>query len=168
MTLADLNRMSKDAFVSALGGIFEHSPWVAERAFPDRPFPTVDALHAAMASAVRRAVDSERMALVRAHPELAGRAALRGDLTTHSSNEQSDAGLRNCSAEELARITELNARYKAKFGFPFIMAVKGYGRAEIIAEFARRIDQDRATELRECLAQIDKIARFRLDALISR
>ena len=168
MTLGDVNQMSRDAFVAALGGVFEHSPWVAERAFPDRPFANVDALHAAMASAVRRAGDGERIALVRAHPELAGKAALRGDLTEHSSNEQSDAGLRNCSPDELARITELNARYKAKFGFPFIMAVKGYERADIIREFTRRIEQDRATELGECLAQIEKIALFRLDALISR
>jgi len=166
MTLADLNRMDEAQFVAALGGVFEHSPWVAERAFGERPFASVGALHAAMVAAVSRAHSSEQLALLRAHPELAGKAAIRGELTADSTREQSGAGLTQCSAEEFATLTDLNRRYNAKFGFPFILAVKGYDRAGILREFARRVEGDRAGEFAECMAQIGKITRFRLDALV--
>ena len=166
MTLSDFNRMDRAQFVAELGGVFEHSPWVAERAFAERPFPSVGALHAAMVAVVARAHPSEQLALLRAHPELAGKAAIRGELTVDSPKEQSGAGLTQCSAEEFATLTELNRRYNAKFGFPFILAVKGYDRAGILREFARRVESDRDTEFAECLAQISKITRFRLDALV--
>lgn len=166
MTLSELNRMDQAQFVAELGGVFEHSPWVAERAFAERPFPSVGALHAAMVAVVARAHRGEQLALLRAHPELAGKAAIRGELTADSNKEQSGAGLTQCSAEEFATLTELNRRYNAKFGFPFILAVKGYDRAGILREFARRVESDRDTELAECLAQVNKITRFRLDALV--
>ena len=166
MTLEELNRMDEAQFVATLGGVFEHSPWVAQRAFAARPFASVAALHAAMVAAVDSAQESEQLALLRAHPELAGKAAIRGELTVDSTKEQSGAGLTQCSAEEFATLTELNRRYNAKFGFPFILAVKGYDRAGILREFARRVDSDRATEFAECLAQVRKITRFRLDALV--
>jgi 2-oxo-4-hydroxy-4-carboxy-5-ureidoimidazoline decarboxylase len=167
MTLAQLNAMSEADFVHALGGVFEHSPWVAQRAFAERPFASVHALHAAMVAAVDRATDTQKLALLRAHPELAGKAAIRGEMTADSVSEQSGAGLAQCSAGEFARLTELNARYNARFGFPFILAVKGYDRAGIIAEFARRVTHDRATEFAECLAQVARIARLRLEALMT-
>jgi len=167
MTLAEINGMEKEAFVGALGGIFEHSPWVAERAFSDRPFASVDALHAAMVAAVARAPESEQLALLRAHPELAGKAAIRGELTADSRNEQSGAGLSQCSPEEFARLAELNRRYNLKFGFPFILAVKGFDRAGILREFARRVEQDRSSESAESLAQIARITRFRLEAFVT-
>lgn len=167
MRLAEINRMDKPAFVDALGGIFEHSPWVAERAFPDRPFASVPALHAAMVAAVEHAPEHEKLALLRAHPELAGKAAVRGELTVDSSNEQSGAGLSQCSPEEFALLTDLNRRYNVKFGFPFILAVKGHDRASVIREFARRVEQDRAAEFTESLAQIARITRFRLEALVT-
>jgi len=167
MTLAELNAMSEASFVATLGGIFEHSPWVAQGAFGDRPFASVSSLHAAMLAAVDRASEAQKLALLRAHPELAGKAAVRGEMTRDSVSEQSGAGLSQCSPEEFARLTELNARYNARFGFPFILAVKGYDRAGIIGEFARRVDKDRATEFGECLAQIARITRFRLDALVT-
>ena len=167
MTLSDLNRMDQASFVATLGGVFEHSPWVAERTFGERPFPSVGALHAAMMDAVARAQPSEQLALLRAHPELAGKAAIRGELTADSTKEQSGAGLTQCSAEEFSTLTELNRRYNAKFGFPFILAVKGYDRAGILREFARRVESDRDTEFAECLAQVSKITRFRLDALVT-
>jgi 2-oxo-4-hydroxy-4-carboxy-5-ureidoimidazoline decarboxylase len=166
MTLAEVNGMNAARFVAALGGVFEHSPWVAQRAFAARPFSSVAALHAAMTAAVDRATEGEQLALLRAHPELAGKAAIRGELTADSTKEQSGAGLTKCSAEEFAALTELNQRYTAKFGFPFIIAVKGYDRAGILREFARRADHDRETELDACLAQVARIARFRLDALV--
>ena len=167
MTLAELNAMDEPAFARALGGIFEHSPWVAERAFAEQPFVSVDALHAAMAAAVDRASEGEKLALLRAHPELAGKAAVRGELTADSSKEQSGAGLSQCSPEEFARVTELNRRYNAKFGFPFILAVKGHDRASVIREFARRVEHDRSSEFAESLAQVARIARFRLEALVT-
>ena len=167
LNIADLNAMNRAAFVATLGGIFEHSPWVAEAAFLARPMASVDALHAAMMAAVRNAPTDLRLALLRAHPELAGKAAIRGELTIDSTNEQSGAGLNQCSPEEFARLTSLNAAYNAKFGFPFILAVKGYNRAGILSEFARRVDLDRATEYENALAQIARITRFRLDALVA-
>jgi 2-oxo-4-hydroxy-4-carboxy-5-ureidoimidazoline decarboxylase len=164
--LYEINVIDRGAFVAALGGIFEHSPWVAERAFPDRPFASAGALHAAMLAVVDRAIDGEKLALLRAHPELAGKAAIRGELTIDSNAEQAGAGLNQCSPQEFARINDFNSRYNAKFGFPFILAVKGLDRADILREFARRLDHDRAVELAEALAQVGKIARFRLAALI--
>jgi 2-oxo-4-hydroxy-4-carboxy-5-ureidoimidazoline decarboxylase len=167
VTLDQLNRADRAAFVAALSGIFEHSPWVADGAFAARPFASVDALHAAMLAVVRDAGPERQLALLRAHPELAGKAAVRGELTAPSTSEQSGAGLGACSAAEFARLQALNARYSAKFRFPFILAVKGYDRAGIIAEFARRVEQDHAAEFAECLRQVGKIARFRLDALVA-
>jgi 2-oxo-4-hydroxy-4-carboxy-5-ureidoimidazoline decarboxylase len=165
MHLHDLNHCTRAEFVAALGGIFEHSPWVAEKACAARPFATVDALHTAMVEAVRTAPEDARLALIRAHPELAGKAAVRGELTADSTREQSGAGLDQCSPDEFARLTALNAAYNAKFGFPFILAVKGHDRASTLREFARRVERDRAGEFDEALAQIARIARFRLEAL---
>jgi OHCU decarboxylase len=162
MTLAELNAMDRAAFVATLGGVFEHSRWVAERAFAARPFASVEALHRAMAGAMHAASAGEKLALIRGHPELAGRAMVRDALTADSSAEQSGAGLTQCSPAEFARLTDLNARYNAKFGFPFILAVKGCDRAGVIAEFARRLERDADAEFAEALAQIARIARFRL------
>jgi 2-oxo-4-hydroxy-4-carboxy-5-ureidoimidazoline decarboxylase len=167
MTLTQINALDQDRFVALLGGIFEHSPWVAQRVAGARPFPSVDALHRAMVAEVEHASADERLALLRAHPELAGRAAVRDELTPDSKREQAGAGLSECSPDEFARLTELNARYLARFRFPFILAVKGYDRAGIIDEFARRVDNDPDDELAEAMAQIARITRFRLDALIA-
>jgi 2-oxo-4-hydroxy-4-carboxy-5-ureidoimidazoline decarboxylase len=165
MTLEELNRLDARAFTAALGGIYEHSPWVAAGAAGARPFASVDALAAAMAAVVAEADEARQLALIRAHPELAGKAMVRKELTADSTGEQSGAGLADCSPAEFARLTDLNHRYNAKFGFPFILAVKGFDRAGVIAEFARRIEHDRATELAESLRQIDRIARLRLAAV---
>jgi OHCU decarboxylase len=167
MTLWELNRLSAPAFVAALGDLFEHSPWVAERACKMRPFASIDALHETMVAAMRSAPATSQLSLIRAHPELAGKAALRGELTSDSALEQSGAGLAQCSADELARLTALNAAYNAKFGFPFILAVKGYDRAGILREFARRVERDQSAEFEEALTQIARISRFRLDALLA-
>lgn len=167
MTLAELNRFDRAQFVAVLGGVYEHSPWIPELAWQQRPFATIEALHAAMADVVARAGRKKQLALIRAHPELAGRAMIHHALTADSKTEQSSAGLTQCSAEEFARLHELNARYGAKFGFPFILAVKGYDRSGVIAEFARRVDNDPDTELAECLRQIDKIAQLRLEMQIT-
>ena len=167
MTLREINRISPGAFVAALGGIFEHSPWVAERASAARPFASIIVLHDAMMAAVRTAPEDMQLALIRAHPELAGKAAIRGQLTADSTLEQSRAGLDQCSPDELARLNALNAAYNGKFGFPFILAVKGYDRAGILREFTRRAARDPDAEFEEALTQIAKITRFRLDALLA-
>lgn len=168
MHLDELNRCDRATFVATLGGVFEHSPWVAERACDARPFSDADALHRAMVEVVGAAPEEARLALIRAHPELAGKAAVRGELTADSTKEQSGAGLDQCSPDEFARLNVLNTAYNAKFGFPFILAVKGHDRASILREFARRLGHDRPAEFAEALAQIARIARFRLEVLLAR
>jgi 2-oxo-4-hydroxy-4-carboxy-5-ureidoimidazoline decarboxylase len=165
--LADLNRMPAEGFVAALGEIFEHSPWVAAGAAPGRPYAGVDALHRAMVAVVAAAGRERQLALIRAHPELAGKAAIRGELAESSKREQAGAGLAHCSPAEFARMQALNQAYTERFGFPFIIAVKGLDRAAIIARFAERVANDPAVEFDEALAQIAKIARLRLDAMFA-
>jgi 2-oxo-4-hydroxy-4-carboxy-5-ureidoimidazoline decarboxylase len=167
MNLAELNALDRATFVAALGGVFEHSPWVAEAAYAKRPFASAASLHARMVAIVDAAGEQRQLALLRAHPVLAGKAMVRNELTAASTTEQSGAGLDACSPDEFARLRALNERYNAKFGFPFILAVKGYDRAGILHEFARRIEHDRATEFAACLVQVAKIARFRLAALVA-
>jgi 2-oxo-4-hydroxy-4-carboxy-5-ureidoimidazoline decarboxylase len=166
MTLAELNAMARPDFVATLGAIFEHSPWVAEQVADARPFASVDALHDAMVSAVSSAPAEAQLALMRAHPELAGKAAVRRELTAESTREQAGAGLDACSPNDHARLQALNARYNARFGFPFILAVKGLDRAGIIAAFEARVARTPAEERAENLRQIARIARLRLGALL--
>jgi 2-oxo-4-hydroxy-4-carboxy-5-ureidoimidazoline decarboxylase len=166
-TLEQLNTMPRDAFETALSGIFEHSRWVAEKAAERRPFASVDALYAAMCEIVENAGDERQLALINAHPELAGKAAVRGDLTAESTREQSGAGLAACSPEEFDKLQRLNRAYRDKFGFPFILAVRGYDRAGIIANFEARVGNARDVELRTSLEQIYRIARFRIDDLVA-
>ena len=167
MTVDQLNQLGLRPFVANLGAIYEHSPWVAEAAWRERPFASVDSLAAAMARVVAESGEDRQLALIRAHPELAGRAMARSELTADSTKEQSGAGLAQCTPAELAQLTALNARYREKFGFPFVLAVKGYDRAAIIAAFTRRLDSDRPTEFAASLREIDKIARLRLAALLT-
>ena len=167
MTLAELNRLDQADFVATLAGIYEYSPWVPERAWSRRPFASVAELHAAMAEVVANAGKERQLALIRAHPELAGKAMVQRSLTADSTAEQSGAGLTQCSPEEFAQLQDLNARYTAKFGFPFILAVKGYDRRDVIMEFARRVDDEREIEFAECLRQIDRIAMLRLEMQIA-
>lgn len=165
-TLEQLNTMAPSAFVTALSGIFEHSPWVAEVAAGERPFASIDALHKTMSGAVETAGEVRQLALINAHPELAGKAAVRGELTAESTREQSGAGLDQCTQEEFDKLLTLNRTYREKFGFPFILAVRGYDRHGIIANFESRVNHSRTEELRASLDQIYRIARFRLDDLI--
>lgn len=161
-SLAALNAMSQEDFTAALGGIFEHSPWVAQRAAAKRPFTNVKQLHTAMADVVRSATAEEQLRLIRAHPELAGKAAVRGELTEESTREQKGAGLDCCSPEELERLQELNQVYNEKFGFPFVIAVKGHNRQSILDNFERRLENNRETEAAECIEQIICIGGLRL------
>lgn len=162
----DINQCDEARFIELLGAIFEHSPWVAELVFDQRPFASRAALHAAMAAAVRRSPRFQRMALLCSHPELAGREARAGDLTRESRREQAGAGLDQCSADELEKIDSLNRAYREKFEFPFIIAVAGLDKRQIIAAMERRLGNDAATEFDTALDEVDKIARIRIDALI--
>ena len=168
LTLDQLNSASQDEFVRLLDGTYEHSPWIAERAFAARPFRSLAALKLALVSAVREGGREAQLALVRAHPELAGKAMVSKSLTAESANEQTTSGLTNCSPEEFAKLQRLNADYNAKFGFPFILAVRGprglgLTREEIIATFERRLAGHPDFELAECLRNIHRIAEIRLD-----
>lgn len=166
-TITQLNAMPEAEFIKVLGGIYEHSPWFAETAAKQRPFANTAELAAALRGAVDAAGEDAQVKLVRAHPELAGKAAVRGELTAESTREQAGAGLDQCTAEEFQRLQDLNAAYNRKFGFPFILAVRGYDRHGIIDAFARRIENEPAVELQTCINQIHRIAQFRLNDLVS-
>jgi N-carbamoyl-L-amino-acid hydrolase len=170
-TLSALNTGTAAAFVDTLRGIYEHSPWIPERAAAARPFANLMALKLALQNAVATASTDEQLGLIRAHPELAGKAAIAGTLTAESSTEQARSGLNLCSPDEFAVLHQLNAHYTAKFGFPFILAVKGptgqgLSRQVIIDTFARRLRNGRADEMSECLRQIHRIAEMRLNDLL--
>ena len=165
-TIASLNQLSSQSFVDLLGGIYEHSPWVAELAFVQLPLDSVNALHQSMINIVKAASHEQRLALIRNHPELAGKEADAGTLTADSKKEQSRAGLNQCSAVELEHIRGLNKNYLEKFGFPFVIAVSGLNKDQVIAAMQSRLHNDDKTEFTTSLNEIDKIARIRLDALI--
>lgn len=162
--------MDRATFVATFGGIFEHSPWIAEAAY-DAGLPadadTVAGLHRALCAALRAAPRDRQRALIAAHPDLAGRLALAGGLTADSTSEQASAGLDRLTAGELRRFAELNDAYRAKFGLPFVMAVRGRSKAEILDAFARRLDHDPASEFATALREIERIAELRLRALWS-
>jgi len=165
--ITEINAMRPAEFVAALGGVFEHSPWIAERALAKRPFTDTAALHEAMVEVVRGASRDEQLGLLRAHPELAGREAQAGVLTADSTAEQRSAGLNALTREEMDRVGKLNRAYQSRFGFPFIIAVRRHSKDEILAEFERRLGNDAETETLECLEQVYAIARLRLDALVA-
>lgn len=157
-----LNRLPPEQFIHELAGIFEHSPWVAASVVDARPFASLADLHAAMCAAVRAAPHEDQLHLICAHPELAGKAAIRGELTEDSTREQHAAGLDQCSPEEFSTLTQLNGEYRERFGFPFILAVRGHTRESIIAAMRTRMTNSREAELTEALTQIDRIAAIRL------
>ncbi len=167
MNLQDLDALDCASFTHALGAIFEHSPWIAERAWDGRPFADADHLMAAMLAVVEVASDDEKIALIRAHPDLAGKAARAGALTEHSTAEQAGAGLDRLSDEEFRRFHRLNDAYKSRFGFPFVIAVHGHTRETILAAFETRLKNDQSAEMAEALRNIGQIARFRLKDLLA-
>ena len=168
LTIEQLNAATPAEFVALLDGTYEHSPWIAERAAALRPFTSLAGLKHALVTVVRDAGLEPQLALIRAHPELAGKAMVSKTLTAESTNEQGKAGLTDCTPEEFARLQQLNADYNAKFGFPFILAVRGprglgLDRHEIIATFARRLGNPVDFEREECLRNIHRIAEIRLN-----
>jgi 2-oxo-4-hydroxy-4-carboxy-5-ureidoimidazoline decarboxylase len=160
--------LSREDFVQAFADIYEHSPWVAEKAYDlgqGTDLDDIETLHARMSDILLSADHATQLALINAHPDLAGKAAVQGQLTEASTSEQAGAGIHQCTSDEFARFTELNDAYKAKFAFPFIMAVKGSNRHQILAAFETRIHNSADTEFACALAEINKIAMFRLQAL---
>ena len=167
VTAQALSQLDQEEFVAALDGLYEHSPWVAQRAWRARPFASRTQLFETLCGVLREASGEELMKLVRAHPELAGKAAVRGELTEESTREQASARLDACTLEEFERLQQLNAAYQEKFGFPFIIAVRGLDRAKIIAHFSARLNNDSETEFREALRQIERIAALRLEERVT-
>src|SRR5512144_999047 len=168
--LAAINAMDAARFSAAFGKVYEHSPWIAERAFALRPsggFASRDALHAALVATVYAATNDERVALLRAHPELAGKEAERGALTAESTREQAVAGLTAMSRDDVEQLRALNADYRDKFGFPFIIAARNNTKAAIFGTLVARLANTREMEINNALAQVGEIARLRLLDLIA-
>ena len=163
MTIAHLNSLDRAAFTAALGHLFEHSPWVAEDTWPQRPFRDAAHLHASLCASMWAAPKDQQLALIRAHPDLAGRLAQQNQLTAESTREQASAGLTALSAAELARFQDLNADYLARFGFPFIICARLNNRATILAAMQARVANSPETEFATALGEIEKIAQLRLN-----
>lgn len=154
--------MNQRGFTTALGFAFELSPWVVERAWSERPFASVEAMHDAMMDVLRAASTADKLTLIRAHPELAGKAAIAKQLTAESTAEQASAGLDRLTPEEFARFHQLNAAYNARFGFPFIICVRLNDKASILAAMQVRLSNDEAAEITEAITQIGLISKLRL------
>lgn len=167
ISLRELNVCSGERFVAVCGPLFEHSPWIAERTASQRPFASREILHRALCATVRAANREDQLGLVRAHPDLVGRAALAGTLTKESTGEQTAAGLGNLSADDVRRFQEQNEAYKTKFGFPFVICARENKKDAILAAFPGRLAATPEQELATALAEIDKIARLRLFDAVS-
>ena len=163
LKLAELNTLSADAFVGAVGLVFEHSPWVAQRVAGERPFATIEQLHVAMCDVVRRASDDEQLALIRAHPDLVGNAVL----TSESQGEQASAGLTALTPAEIAQFREYNQQYRERFGFPFVICARLNKKEAILRAFPERLENSREKEIETALEEIYKIAELRLRSLIA-
>ena len=164
--LDELNAADRAAFIAALGHLFEHSPWVAEETWPQRPFHDGAQLQSALGATMRGATRERQLALIRAHPDLAGRLAQQNKLTRESTREQASAGLNQLSAEELAGFQKLNAAYLGRFGFPFVICARLSNKSAILAAMQARIGNSAEEELATALGEIEKIAQLRLNDLL--
>lgn len=162
LNIEQINALSREDFVSIFGDVAEHSPWVAERAAAARPFSDLRATAEAFVDAVLTAGEPEKLALIRAHPDLVGRAAVAGDVAEASRREQAAAGLDRLTTKEFERFSALNQAYRKKFGFPFILAVKGADKHDILRAFEERIGHDAETEFANAIRQVAQIVTFRI------
>ena len=160
-----INALDRDGFVTRFGALFEDSPWVAEAAWADRPFADREELYEAMRSAMYAAPRERQLALIRAHPDLAGKAAVEGTLTRASRSEQAGAGLDRLTPDEYDAFTRMNAEYRERFGFPFVVCVGAHTKASILRTATERLEHTRHEEVRVALGEIAKIARLRLEAM---
>jgi 2-oxo-4-hydroxy-4-carboxy-5-ureidoimidazoline decarboxylase len=163
LSLSALNALDRDAFVAAVGHVFEHSPWIAAAAWSQRPFASLAALHTALVDVIQVAGEERQLALIRAHPDLAGRMALAGQLTAESTGEQAAAGLSTLTPDELARFTAYNTAYRERFGFPFVICARENKKDAILAAFPVRLGHPRDQEIRTALGEIAQIAWLRLE-----
>jgi 2-oxo-4-hydroxy-4-carboxy-5-ureidoimidazoline decarboxylase len=163
LSIEEINHFAQDQFVESLGWVFEHSPWVAERAWHHRPFASCSHLSERMNGEVVAASAEEQLALLRAHPDLGTRAKI----SPSSTSEQAGAGLDRLTSGEYARLIDLNGAYRKKFGFPFLYAVKGAGKSAILEALERRLSSNREDEFQEALRQVYRIARFRLESVVN-
>ena len=163
LSIDAVNALDAAGFAARFGDVAEASPWVAEAAFEARPFVDREALVEAFVAAARAASPHEQLTLLRAHPDLAGRAAVAGDIAEESRREQAGAGLDRLTAEEFLRFDDLNARYRERFGFPFILAVKGATKDAVLAALEARIGNDAGAEHTTALANVQRILRFRIE-----
>jgi OHCU decarboxylase len=166
LSIDEVNRMDREEFVAGFGAIFERSPWVAEGAWERRPFEDLDGLHAAFVRTVHETPDERRVALIRAHPDLAGKAALAGELTEESANEQASAGLDRLSPEEYEEFHRLNAAYREKFDLPYVVCVRDNTKETIFVGAEERLSNTREEEIGAALAEISRISRLRLEDLV--
>ncbi len=167
LTLAEVNLLDRASFVAKLGFLFEGSPWIADSTWPARPFADLDQLHQALCAIMYAAPLDRQLALIRAHPDLASKAAIAGDLTPESAREQSSAGLDRLAPEEFARFTQLNQAYRERFAFPFIICVREHTTTSILDHFAVRLANTREQEIQTALGEIAKIVRLRLLDLLA-
>ena len=166
ISLSQINLFSCDEFVRVIGPVFEHSSWIAEETWARRPFVSVEKLQAQLCETVNAAGQEKQIALIRAHPDLVGRAALAGTLTLESTGEQAGAGLSQLSPEEISLFQKQNTAYKNKFGFPFVICARLNKKETILAGFAQRLNNSRELEIKTALEEIFKIAELRLRDLI--
>ena len=165
-TIDEVNNLDESGFLSKFGSLYEHSPWVAEAAWRERPFDGLPALHEAFVRAMYEAPRERQLALIRAHPDLAGKAAVAGELTPESTREQASAGLDRLTPEEYETFTRLNTGYREKFGFPMIVCVREHTKESILAQAGARMEHSREEEIEVALGEISKIARLRLEDLV--
>ncbi|WP_047864262.1 2-oxo-4-hydroxy-4-carboxy-5-ureidoimidazoline decarboxylase [Rubrobacter aplysinae] len=163
ITLDEVNGMGREEFVARFGSLYEHSPWVAEAAAEERPFGSADGMHEAFESAVQSAPQESRVELIKAHPDLAGKAAMAGGLTPESASEQSSAGLDRLTPEEYATFKQMNDAYREKFGLPMVVFVRAHTKDSILESARSRLDNTKEEEVESALREIAKITRFRLD-----
>lgn len=162
ITLAEIDDLNRDKFVAALGPLFEGSPWIAAATWPARPFASIDQLYQALCATMYAAPVEQQIALIQAHPDLAGKAAIAGELTAESAREQSSAGLSQLAPAEYATFTQRNQAYRETFGFPFVICAREHNPTSILEQFAARLEHTRAHEIATALGEIAKIARLRL------
>ena len=167
MRVAQLNAVDEPLFIAAIGPVFEHSAWIAAGAATRRPFADGAALYAALLEVLEEAPQERRIALIAAHPDLAGRVAREGRLTAASRSEQAEAGLNELTEQERALFEVLNAAYRARFSFPFVICARENTKAEILRELARRAGNERDAEIATAIREIEKIARLRLSDILA-
>ena len=167
LTIEQVNKLDQREFVAFLGGVFESSPWVAEAVWFNRPFESITELHTTMSNVVQSAGATQQEVLICAHPDLVGRAALAGTLTPASTREQASAGMDRLTHEEISKFEELNKAYRGRFGFPFVICVRENKKEAILEGFSARLTNSREAEVEKALEEIAKIARLRLEELVT-